>query len=99
MQTKRSETLKVGKKGSFVLPSSLRKEYGFEEGTLVIAERRKEGVMLRPAVVTPIEIYTDERIAEFLLGNAVGMDEYMAARNEVKEMGFDPDKIPHFKPA
>ncbi len=99
MQTKRNETFKVGKKGSFVLPSKLRKEYGFEEGTLVIAEPRKEGVMLRPAVVTPIEMYTDERVAEFLLNNAIGPEDYLRARKDVEELGIDPDSVPHRKQA
>jgi hypothetical protein len=44
------------------------------------------------------EEYTPERIAEFLLNNAVGMDGYAAARAEVKALGLDPDQIPHSKP-
>lgn len=46
----------------------------------------------------PVEVYTAERIAEFLLSNSVGDEEYAEAREEVKQMGFDPDAIPHFRP-
>lgn len=46
----------------------------------------------------PIEIYTNERIAEFLLNNAVGQEDYARAREEVRKLGLDPDKIPHDKP-
>jgi len=36
-----------------------------EEGALVIAEEREDGILLRPAVAMPVEIYTSERKAEF----------------------------------
>jgi len=39
---------------------------GLEERALVIAEEREDGILLRPAVAMPVEIYT-ERKAEFLL--------------------------------
>jgi hypothetical protein len=45
-----------------------------------------------------IEDYTPERIAEFLLNNAVGPAGYAAAREEVRRLGLDPDLIPHQKP-
>ena len=45
-----------------------------------------------------IEEYTPERIAEFLLNNAVGAEGYAAAREEVRALGLDPDQIPHEKP-
>ena len=43
-----------------------------------------------------VELYTDERVAEFLLNNAVTAAEYRQARREVaEEFGLDPDAIPH----
>jgi hypothetical protein len=45
-----------------------------------------------------IEEYTPERVAEFLLNNAVGADGYAEAREEVRALGLDPDQIPHEKP-
>jgi hypothetical protein len=45
-----------------------------------------------------IEEYTPERIAEFLLNCAVGREGYAAAREEVKALGLDPDRIPHERP-
>lgn len=51
-----------------------------------------------PALRPEIEEYTAERIAEFLLNNAVGADGYAAAREEVRKLGLDPDQIPHEKP-
>ena len=76
----------------------MRKRYGLEEGALAVAEEREDGILIRPAVVMPIEIYTDERIAEFLLNNAIGAEDYADSVREVRKMGLDPDKIPHDKP-
>jgi len=93
-----NETSKVGKRGTVVIPARLRKRFGIEEGSLIIAEERGDGILIRPAIALPIEIYTDERIAEFLLNNAVDTEDYARAVAEVKGMGLDPDAIPHDKP-
>jgi AbrB family looped-hinge helix DNA binding protein len=92
------ETTKVGKRGTVVIPSSLRRKYGLEEGSLVIAEGRAEGVLLRPVVTFPLEVYTSERKAEFLLNSAVSREDYAWAIKEVRKMGIDPETIPHQKP-
>jgi AbrB family looped-hinge helix DNA binding protein len=89
---------KVGRRGVVVIPSALRKKYGFKEGSLVVAEAREEGVLLRPMVALPIEVYTPERKAEFLLNNAITKEDYEWAVKEVRKMGVDPETIPHEKP-
>jgi AbrB family looped-hinge helix DNA binding protein len=93
-----TETAKIGKRGTIVIPAALRQKYGFEEGSQIIVEPVPEGVLLRPVVTLPIEIYTPERKAEFLLNNAVTTDDYAAAVVQVREMGLDPEQIPHRKP-
>jgi AbrB family looped-hinge helix DNA binding protein len=92
-----AEAGKVGKRGTFVIPARLRKRFGMEEGTLVIAEACEEGILLRPAVALPIEAYSPERVAEFLLSNAVDAADYRKAVARVTAMGLDPDSIPHVK--
>jgi AbrB family looped-hinge helix DNA binding protein len=92
------ESLRVGKRGTVVLPAKLRRQFGMEEGAMIIAEALAEGILLRPAAVVPVEIYSDARRAEFLLNNAVGPDEYGWAVDEVRRMGLDPDAIPHDPP-
>ena len=92
------ETTKIGKRGTVVIPAGLRRKYGFEEGSLVVAEAREEGVLLRPAVTLTLEIYTPERKAEFLLNNAVASEDYAWALKEIKKLGIDPKTIPHEKP-
>jgi AbrB family looped-hinge helix DNA binding protein len=92
------EAAKVGKRGAIVVPAKLRKRYGIEEGTMVTVEAREDGVLIRPAVVVPIERYTPERKAEFFLTNALDNADYQRARKIVRKMGFDPDKILHQRP-
>jgi AbrB family looped-hinge helix DNA binding protein len=93
-----SETTRVGRRGAVVIPAKMRKKFGFEEGTFLLAEEHDDGVLLRPAAVFPIEIYSLERRAEFLLNNAVDAKDYAEAVKEVKRLGLDPKKIPHDKP-
>ena len=93
-----TEASKGGKRGMLVLPAKLRKRFGIEEGAYVIAEERDEGILIRPAALIPIEMYTPERVAEFLLGSAVDKPSYAKAVAEVRQMGLDPTKIDHVKP-
>ena len=88
------EPTRIGKRGTIVLPARIRKRYGFEEGTMVVAEEAEYGVLLRPAAVVPVEIYTPERRAEFLLANAVDAEDRKAAAGEVRKLGLDPTKFP-----
>src|SRR5436853_5536080 len=95
----RMESAKVGKRGAIVVPAKLRKRFGIEEGTVVTAEEREDGILIRPAVVVPVERYTPLRKAEFLLSNATTAADYQKARKEVAKLGIDPDSIPHRRPA
>ena len=72
--------------------------FGIEEGSLVIAEEREDGILIRPAVALPVETYTPRRRAEFLLSNAVDRQDYGRAVREVRKMGLDPERVPHHKP-
>jgi AbrB family looped-hinge helix DNA binding protein len=93
-----AEPSRVGKRGTVVIPAALRRRYGIEEGTFVIAEAREGGVLIRPAVILPVEVYTPERKAQFLLSNAVDVADYAGAVAAVRAMGLDPNAIPHYKP-
>jgi AbrB family looped-hinge helix DNA binding protein len=89
------ETARVGKRGTVVIPSKLRQRFALHEGDLLVTEEREDGILLRPAVAVPVEIYTPERKAEFLLNNAVSQRDYDSACAAIREMGLDPAKIPH----
>ena len=68
-----------------------------KKGGLVVAEERSDGILIRPAVAVPVEIYTPERKAEFLLSNAVDADDYQAALQEVRKMGINSSTVPHHR--
>ena len=93
-----SEAATVGKRGTVVIPARLRRKLGIEEGATVLFEECPDGVVIRPAVTVPIEVWGPERRAAFLLENAVDRKDYAWARREVQRMGLDPDAIPHGKP-
>jgi len=91
------EVSKVGKRGAVIVPARLRRKFGIEQGKLVVAEERPEGILIRPAIALPVEVYTPERRAEFLLTNAVDAEDYRRAAAEVRRMGLDPERIAHHK--
>ena len=93
------ETVKIGRRGTIVLPVSVRRSYGLEEGATALIEERDDGILIRPAAVLPIEVYTAARKAAFVLSGAMNADDYAVACDEVRRMGLDPEKIPHSKPS
>lgn len=60
-----TETITVGRRGAITIPAKLRRAFGMEQNDHLIAEQTPEGILLRPAVSVPVEMYTEERIAEF----------------------------------
>jgi len=88
------EPSKVGKRGTVVIPAALRRRFGIEEGTLVVAEATDEGILIRPAVVMPVEVHAPERKARLLLENATDAEDYARAAAVVREeLGLDPDAL------
>lgn len=58
-------TLTLTSRGVVTLPAKLRRALGLKADDQLIAETTAEGLLLRPAVTLPVEIYSDKRIAEF----------------------------------
>jgi AbrB family looped-hinge helix DNA binding protein len=55
----------VTERGLITLPAKLRKSLGIHADDQLIAEMTSEGLLLRPCVTLPIEIYNDDRVREF----------------------------------
>ena len=86
--------IKVGRRGTIVLPVELRRRYRIQEDSMLVAMPTQEGILLHLAsVFVQPETYTAKRRAEFLLMNAVGPREESVARRKVRKMGLDPDAI------
>ena len=58
-------TLTVTDRGVVTLPAKLRQALGIKPNDQVIAETTPEGLLLRPAVTLPLEMYTPQRVQEF----------------------------------
>lgn len=55
----------VTERGTITLPARLRRQLGIRAEDQLVAEATPEGLLLRPAVTLPVEIYSDKRVAEF----------------------------------
>lgn len=93
------DTIKVGRNGAMVIPTAMRRRLGLAEGGLVLIEDTSDGLSIRPAMAIPVEIYTPERKAMFLLENAVDRADYESALEAVRAMGLDPEAIDHRRPS
>ncbi len=58
-------TVTVTSRGLVTLPAKLRKALGLKADDQLIAEATPEGLLLRPAVTLPVEVYSERRIREF----------------------------------
>ena len=63
-------TLTINSRGVVTLPAKLRQAMGLKADDQLIAETTHQGLLLRPAVTLPLEIYTAERVQEFDAGEA-----------------------------
>ena len=55
----------VTSRGVVTLPVKLRRALGLKADDHLIAETTPEGLLLRPAVTLPVEIYSEKRVREF----------------------------------
>ncbi len=58
-------TLTMNSRGIVTLPARLRRAMGLKANDQLIAETTPQGLLLRPAVTLPLEMYTPERVQEF----------------------------------
>lgn len=66
------ELIKLGKKGQVTIPKAILQSIGLADEAQMLVETTGDGaIVLRPAGVYPIEIYSEQRIEEFERTNAV----------------------------
>lgn len=66
-----STVVQINQRGTFTIPKELREKYGLDRQAIL--EETPDGLILRPAATYPVEIYTDERLAEFKRMNEDGL--------------------------
>lgn len=55
----------INERGVITIPAAVRRACGLKANDELILENTEDGILLRPAISVPIEIYTEERIREF----------------------------------
>jgi AbrB family looped-hinge helix DNA binding protein len=66
------ELIKLGKKGQVTIPKAILQSIGLADEAPLLVETTDDGaIVLRPAGVYPIEMYSEQRIEEFERANAV----------------------------
>ena len=58
-------TLTINSRGVVTLPAKLRQALGLKADDQLIAETTPQGLLLRPAITLPLEMYSPERVQEF----------------------------------
>ena len=64
-----TKVISMNKRGTLTLPKELRRRIGMAGGGQVVAEETSEGILIRAGATFPVEIYTDQRMAEFERNN------------------------------
>ncbi len=55
----------MNERGTITIPAPMRKTFGLKGSDRLIIEDTEQGLLLRPSISVPLEIYTEERIQEF----------------------------------
>ena len=58
-------SLQISSRGGLTLPKPIRKLLGVDRGGVVMIDCQKGCITLHAAVAFPVELYDDQRIAEF----------------------------------
>lgn len=70
------EVVKLGKNGQVSIPKSVLKRVGITGEAPLLVETTDDGaIVLRQAVVYPVEIYSDSRVSEFLEDDYLSPDQ------------------------
>jgi AbrB family looped-hinge helix DNA binding protein len=91
-------TIKMGKRGTLVLPAKLRKQFGLEDGSLLITEAKDGEIRIRPAFLHEPPLWSPEETAYFILINSMTKEEWDRNLPDVLELGIDPLKIKGLDP-
>lgn len=67
--------VKMGKKGQISIPKAILDRLGVEGEQMMLVDATVDGsIVLRPTGVYPVEIYSEERIREFLAEDELPAD-------------------------
>lgn len=55
----------INERGVITIPAAMRQALGLKPNDEVLIEETEQGLLIRPVLSVPLEIYTEKRIAEF----------------------------------
>ena len=64
-----NKIVSINERGTLTLPKDLRQRLGITASGQVVVEETDGGLLLRPGVTVPVEIYSAKRLAEFERNN------------------------------
>lgn len=91
----REVILQMGKRGTVVIPAKLRKRLKLEDGCFLALSESTDSLHLRKVSFGQPTTVDKRSQAATILSNASNLGEYLAAIEEVRQLGFDPEEIPH----
>ena len=78
----------ISARGQLTLPAGVRRALGLSAGDPLIVTIEDGRIVLSPAVVTPIELYTDERVTEFHAAASMTPEEIEAVIDAAHRFGL-----------
>lgn len=75
-----TKVININERGTLTLPKEMRRRLGVSRNAQIVAEETDEGILLRPGVTFPVELYSDERLAEFRRNNEEALAKYRFKR-------------------
>jgi bifunctional DNA-binding transcriptional regulator/antitoxin component of YhaV-PrlF toxin-antitoxin module len=64
-----TKVININQRGTLTLPKEMRRRLGVSANGQIVAEETEEGVLLRAGVTFPVEMYSENRVAEFQRNN------------------------------
>jgi AbrB family looped-hinge helix DNA binding protein len=74
-------------RGTVTLPAEVRRSLGLSEADVLSVTVTDGRIVLTPAVVTPVELYTEDRTAEFAANSEMTEAELARARRRWDQRG------------
>jgi bifunctional DNA-binding transcriptional regulator/antitoxin component of YhaV-PrlF toxin-antitoxin module len=71
-----TKVIRISDRGTLTLPKEMRCRLGVEHGGQSIAEETDKGILLRPGIAFPVELYSGRRQAEFRRNNEESLARY-----------------------
>ena len=79
-----ADLAQLSSRGTITLPAPLRRKLGLSEGDVFTVRIENGSIVLTPAVLTEVELYTDDRLREFESTGQMSEEDLRKARRSWK---------------